>query len=98
MTDETIYKLDWQYDCWDDIEDCFPKGSKVACTVQKVTQYFAFLYTVEGVRCFLDKRNVKSCWFVNDLTEEIKSGESVECTVTDYNFDKKSLNVSLTLN
>lgn len=97
MTDETIYKLDWQYDCWNDIETCFPKGSKVKCTVQKVTQYFAFLYTAEGVSCFLDKRNVKSRWFVNDLTEEIKRGESVECTVTDYNFDKKSLTVSLNL-
>lgn len=98
MDNPTIYKIDWQYDYWYDIESCFPKGSKVSAVVKKLTRNYAFLSTLDGVTCFLDKRNVKSHWIVTDLTEEIKCDESIECTVIDYNFDKKSLTVSLNLN
>ena len=98
MDNPTIYKIDWQYDCWSDIENCFPKGSKVSAVVKNVTRNYAFLSTSNGVTCFLDKRNIRSLWIVNDLTEEIEQGNTIECTVIDYNFDKKSLAVSLKLN
>lgn len=95
---ETIYQLDWQYDYWGDIENCFPKGCKVTAVVNKVTYNYAFLTTAEEITCFLDKRKVNSPWVVKDLTEEITPGESLDCTVIDYNYEKKSLTVSLNLN
>ena len=98
MSEQMIYALNWQYDCWSDIENCFPKGSKVSAVVKSLTRNYAFLSTLDGVTCFLDKRNVKSHWIVNDLTEQIEKGNTIECTVIDYNFDKKSLTVSLNLN
>lgn len=98
MNNETIYKLDWQYDYWGDIENCVPKGCKVVAVVKSVMPNYAFLTTAEGITCFLDKRKVNSPWVVKDLTEEITPGESLDCTVIDYNYEKKSLTVSLNLN
>lgn len=98
MNVETIYKLNWQYDYWADIENCFPKGCKVSVVVKNVKRNYAILSTSDGVTCFLDKRNIRSPWFVNDLTEKIKPGNTIECTVLDYNFEKNSLSVSSTLN
>ncbi len=97
MNGETIYKLNWQYDYWADIEHCFPKGCKVDAVVKNVTRNYAFLSTSDEVTCFLDKRNVRSHWTVNDLTEVIEPGKAVECTVLDYNFDKNNLTVSVNL-
>lgn len=98
MNKEEIYVLNWQYDRWSDIENCYPRGCKLTASVKNVTRNYALLFTSDGVTCFLDKRNVRSLWVVNDLTEEIEQGKSIECTVIDYNFDKKSLTVALNLN
>ena len=98
MIDKIIHKLNWRYDIWSDIEGCFPIGSKVSATITNVTRNYAFLSTPEGLTCFLDKRKVSSLWVVNDLTEELKQGETVVCSVVDYNHEKKSLTVSLNLN
>lgn len=98
MSDTIIYKPNWHYDFWTDIETYFPKGSKVSAIITTVKRDYAFLSTSEGIYCFLDKRNVESPWIVNNLTEEIKQGYSKECTVLDYNQEKKSLIVSLKLN
>lgn len=98
MNNETIYELKWRYDYWGDIEKSFPKGCKVTAVVNKVTYNYAFLTTAEGITCFLDKRKVNSPWVVKDLTEEITPGESLDCTVIDYNYEKKSLTVYLNLN
>lgn len=98
MEKDKIYNLNWRYNLWDDIEGCFPCGSKIKATIKNVARNYAFLYTSEGVDCFLDKRNVKSRWIVNDLTEELEVKEEVECTVLDYNHEKKRLSVSLNMN
>lgn len=98
MSMDTIYQLNWQYDYWADIENCFPKGCKVTAVVKSVMPNYAFLITTEGITCFLDKRKVNSLWVVKDLTEKIRQGESFDCTVIDYNYEKKSLTVSLNLN
>lgn len=98
MSNRIIHKPNWHYDFWTDIEVCFPKGSKVTATIKSVTRNYAFLSTSKGITCFLDKRNVKSFWIVNDLTQEINQGDSAECTVLDYNHERKSLTVSLKLN
>ncbi len=98
MSNTIIYKPNWHYDFQDDIKTYFPKGSKINATITNVRRNYAFLSTAEGIDCFLDKRNVESPWVVNNLTEEIKQGDSKECTVLDYNQEKKSLIVSLKLN
>lgn len=98
MTDKIIHKPNWRYNIWSDIEGCFPKGSNVSAVVTVVTRNYAFLSTSEGLTCFLDKRKVSPLWVINDLTEEIKQGETLDCSVIDYNYEKKSLAVSLNLN
>lgn len=98
MNNETIYQLNWQYDYWDDIENCFPKGCKVTAFVSKVTYNYAFLTTAEGITCYLYRGKINSPWRVTDLTEVIIPGESLNCTVFDYDLEKKRLNVSLNLN
>mgnify|MGYP002603794014 CR=1 FL=1 len=98
MNNETIYKLNWQYDYWGDIEKCFPKGCKVTAVVNKVTYNYAFLITAEGIICYLYKGKISSPWIVKDLTEVITLRESLNCTVADYDFEKKRLIVSLNLN
>lgn len=70
----------------------------MVAVVKSVMPNYAFLTTAEGITCFLDKRKVNSLWVVKDLIEEIRPGESFECTVVDYNYKKKSLAVSLNLN
>lgn len=70
----------------------------MVAVVKSVMPNYAFLTTAEGITCFLDKRKVNSLWVVKDLIEEIRLGESFECTVVDYNYEKKSLAVSLNLN
>lgn len=98
MNNETIYELKWRYDCWGDIEKSFPKGCKVTAVVNKVTYNYAFLTTAEGITCYLYKGKISSPWRVNDLTETITLGESLDCAVVDYDLEKKRLNVSLNLN
>ncbi len=98
MSDTIIYKPNWHYDFWTDIETYFPKGSEVSAIITTVRRDYAFLSTSEGIYCFLDKRNIKSLGVINDLTQEIKQGDSKECIVLDYNQEKKSLIVSLKLN
>lgn len=98
MNNETIYQLNWQYDYWADIENCFPKGCKVTAVVYKVTNNYAFLTTAEGITCYLYKGKINSPWRVTDLSEVITPGESLNCTVFDYDLEKKHLNVSLNLN
>lgn len=98
MYKEEIYDLNWHYDCWADIENCYPKGCTLSAIVKNVTRNYAFLSTSDGVTCYLEKRNVRSRWIVNDLTEEIEKDNTIECLVIDYNLDKKSLTVSLNLN
>lgn len=97
MSEHMIYALNWQYDCWSDIENCFPKGSKVTAVVNKVTYNYAFLKTAEGITCYLYRGKINSPWRVTDLTEVIIPGESLNCTVVDYDLEKKRLNVSLNL-
>lgn len=97
MADKIIHKPDWHYDIWSDIEGHFPKGSKVTATITNITRNYAFLSTPEGLTCFLAKHNVSSLWFVNDLTEELKQGKTVDCRIIDYNHEKESLTVSINL-
>lgn len=98
MSMDTIYQLNWQYDYWADIENCFPKGCKVTAVVNNVTSNYAFLTTEERIACFLDKRKISSRWIVKDLTDVIKQGEALDCIVIEYNLEKKRLIVSLNLN
>lgn len=60
MSMDTIYQLNWQYDYWADIENCFPKGGMVTAVVNKVTYNYAFLITAEGIICYLYKGKISS--------------------------------------
>ena len=97
MVDKKVYTPKWTYDVWDDIENCFPRGNFIDCSVIYVDKWYAFLKGPSGVDCYLSKAKVAQRWVVNDLTEEVKKGDKLTCKVIDYNFEKKSVNVSLNL-
>lgn len=94
MSEEKIYKLNWQYDVWTDIESCFPKGTKVSAEVTGATRNYAFLKTENGTQCFLSKDKVSANWKIMDLTDHLIKGDTIECKVFDYNVEKKRLIVS----
>lgn len=98
MADKKTYTPKWTYDVWDDIEDCFPRGTFIDCIVTYVDKWYALLKGPSNVDCYLSKAKVAQRWVVEDLTEEIKVGEKLKCKILDYNFEKKSVGVALKLN
>lgn len=98
MSEVKIYCPKWTYDVWNDIEECFPRGSFIECEVTRVDKNYAFLQGPSGVICFLSKAKVAQLWVVEDLTDKIRVGDSLKCKVIDYNFEKKSVGVALKLN
>ncbi len=68
------------------------------CEVKSVERHFAFLKGALGVTCFLSKAKVAQLWVVEDLRDEIRVGERLQCKVIDYNVEEKRIKVSLKLN
>ncbi|MDE6548553.1 MAG: S1 RNA-binding domain-containing protein [Muribaculaceae bacterium] len=98
METPIIYRPDWQYDLWSDIENCYPILSSVKATVTAVNRNYAFLETEDGISCFLSKTDVTSPWKITDLTEHLIERDEIECMVKKYNKEKGRLEVSLDLN
>ena len=97
MENENIYEPKWQYDIWADIKSVYPKDKEIICTVCSVKPAYAFLRTKDGIYCFLSKKNVHSQGYIIDLLDEIEEGSSLKCKVLSYDFERKNIQVALSL-
>lgn len=99
--EQQIYEPKWRYDYWADIENIYPIGHIIICkatSINSIKQNYAFLKTMDGIDCFLGRDKISSPWRFSNLSEVLSLDIEYECTVIDYDFEKKGLVIALNLN
>ena len=103
MEDNVTISLNWTFDFWEaGIEKFYPiNGKYFPARVTGVTPEQAWLVTENGIECYLRKERVSGTNFqIQDLRDELKSGQTVETKVIGYNHtpSKPQLRVAIRLN
>ncbi len=78
---------------WDDIQERYPIGSKVAGKIRNMTTYGAFVELEEGIDGMIHVSDLSWTRKINHPSEILKKGEEVEAIVIDI--DKENQRISL---
>ncbi len=80
---------------WDDVDEKFPKDSKVIGRVVNLTKYGAFVRLSEGVEGLIHVSEMSWTKHINHPSEILEVGREIECAILDV--DKENHKISLGL-